>query len=190
MLELFFSLFQEEAKKLNLTALKTPDDIAVKLIVDSLLLLKHQQFPDGDKVLDVGSGGGFPGLPLAIALPKVQFTLLEATSKKVAAIERMAKALHLSTVRVVNGRAEALASGSMAGSFDIVLARALAKLPQALHWTFPFAKKGGQVILYQGPRVDAQLDVIGQTSGTTPRVVADQLPNGAGERRFVVIERK
>ncbi len=193
MLELFFSLFQEESAKVNLTALKTPDDIALKLIVDSLLLLKHQTFPAGAKVLDVGSGGGFPGLPLAIAAPTAQFTLMDATGKKTAAIERMVKALHLSNVRVVHGRAEDFSQGAMAGAFDFVVAKALAKLPQTISWVLPFVKPGGSAILYQGPQVDAELPgraaQITQLGGSTPRVVTDALPNGAGERRFVIINK-
>jgi 16S rRNA (guanine527-N7)-methyltransferase len=105
-------------------------------------------------VLDVGSGGGVPGIPLAIARPDLHVTLLDATEKKVAFLRAVVAELGLANVDTVCGRAEDVDLGA---TFDVVLARAVAKLPTLLGWTAPFAKRGGRLLLIKGERAEIEL---------------------------------
>lgn len=191
-LRALLSAFNVEAIKTNLTAIK-PNERAVKLIDDSLLVLEYFAIKPGWQVIDVGTGGGFPGLPLAIVQPEAHFTLIEATGKKAAAIRRIVSALGLANVRVQQGRAEELAHGSLRGQADLVVARALAPLLITLELTLPLAKLGGQVVLYQGPKIDAELPAaraaVAQLGGGQARLVRANLAT-AGERRFVFIAKQ
>lgn len=115
---------------------------------------------DPAQVLDLGSGGGLPGMVLAIARPQFNFTLLEATAKKALFLEQTARALSLENVRVVCDRAElaAASDGALRGTFDLVVARAVAALPTLLELAVPFLKQQGTLIAIKGERAQDELD--------------------------------
>lgn len=143
---------------LNLTAVRDPDEAWSKHALDALSLLPElADLPAGARLLDVGSGGGVPGLVLAIARPDLHVTLIESTQKKAAFLEAAAKALSLEHVQVHAERAEQLAGTALARSFDVVTARAVAKLSQLVPWTAPFVRRGGKLLLIKGARADAEL---------------------------------
>ena len=155
----YLALLLAMNEQLNLTAITDPEGAWTRHALDAFALVPLlAQVPAGGRLLDVGSGGGVPGLVLAIARPDLQVTLIEATQKKAAFLEAVVKALGLERVSVLAERAEQLATTSLARSFDVVTARAVAKLAQLLPWTAPFARRGGALLLVKGARADAELD--------------------------------
>lgn len=140
----FVDALLEENRKLNLTAIREPERAWPLHIVDSLSLLPLLQAQKVETVLDLGSGGGLPGVPLACAAPDVQFTLLDATRKKLLAAERIVEAVGLANVRTLWGRAEALArDAAHRERYDVVIARAVAKLPTLIEYASGFTRVGG-----------------------------------------------
>jgi 16S rRNA (guanine527-N7)-methyltransferase len=144
----------------NLTAITDPAEVWTRHGLDALSLLPALvSLPAGARVLDVGSGGGVPGIVLAIARPDLRFTLAEATEKKAAFLVAVAAALGLTNVTVAADRAEKLAGTELAGAFDIVTARAVARIDVLLPWTAPFVRPGGRILLVKGERAEEELVV-------------------------------
>ncbi len=145
-------------EQMNLTAITEPAEAWTRHILDALTLVAPlADLRAGARVLDVGSGGGVPALPLAIARPDLAFTLLDSTAKKTAFLSAVAEALEIPNVTVITGRAESLAGGELRESFDAVTARAVAKVAALLPWTAPFAKPGGRLLFIKGERADQEL---------------------------------
>ena len=141
----------------NLTAITALDDVRVRHFLDSLTLLAAAPLPPGAHVIDVGTGAGFPGLPLAIARPDLRITLVEATGKKLAFCQHVAELLQLKGVSFVHARAEE--AGHMPGlreSGDLVAARAVARLPALLEYLLPLARVGGLAVAMKGQTAAAE----------------------------------
>jgi len=132
--------------RMNLTAITNLEEVLIKHFLDSLSLLTVYDTPEA-RLLDIGAGAGFPGLPLKIVRPQWQVVLLEATGKKVSFLQHIIEILHLEDVMAVHGRAEELAHrAEYRASFDVVTARAVASLPTLLEYSAPFCRVGGQII--------------------------------------------
>lgn len=150
-------------EQMNLTAITEPDEMWMRHIFDSLTLLPMlAELPEGAKVVDVGSGAGLPGIPLAITMPANTFTLIESTGKKAAFIEAAAKALGLENVEVLNARAEEAGRDWNRGqgtreSFDAAVARAVGRLSIIAELCVPLVKVGGLVLLHKGAKADEEL---------------------------------
>ncbi|MFO0639074.1 MAG: 16S rRNA (guanine(527)-N(7))-methyltransferase RsmG [Polyangiaceae bacterium] len=143
---------------LNLTAIRSADEAWTRHALDALSLVPHlAHLGDGAAVMDVGSGGGVPGIVLAIARPDLEFLLVEATQKKAHFLEEVASALGLSNVEVAPERAEELAATDLAGSFDAVTARAVAPIERLLPWTAPFVAPGGRLLYIKGQKAPDEL---------------------------------
>lgn len=149
--------------------------------------------PSGPRLLDVGSGGGLPGIVIAAARTDLEVHLLDATRKKVEFLTEASAALGLS-VEVHHGRAEELASGPLAGAFDLVTARAVAPLERLAPWAAPFLKVGGQLHAIKGERwpeelasAESELQRKGMIVHSTPPLTPPD--EGAGRPRVVVLER-
>lgn len=150
--EKFFELLVFYNKKFNLTAITERQEVIEKHFVDSLL---GSQLIVGDKWIDIGSGGGFPALPIKIINEKIELTMLEATGKKCEFLKTVAKELDLKNVFVVNARAEeATKSNEFRERFDVGSARAVARLNTLLEYTMPFIKVGGKFVAYKGDAVE------------------------------------
>lgn len=144
----FLDLFMEYNGHTNLSAIRTPEGIIEKHFIDSLMLGNFVELHG--KVLDIGSGGGFPGIPLKILFPEVDFTLMDSVGKKVRAMNYFIDGLGLSGIRAIQARAEEVAKlPEYKRQFDFVVSRATAYLPQILEWAEPFLAPGGQIILYK-----------------------------------------
>jgi 16S rRNA (guanine527-N7)-methyltransferase len=151
LLRRFLECLLETNRSFNLTAITDPAEAWNKHVLDSLTLLQDlRELAAGSRVIDVGSGGGLPALPLAIALPALQFTLLEATAKKARFLENTARELGLSNVRVVCDRAESFGNGSQRERFDATTSRAVSRLPVLLELTLPLIKVGGLSLSIKG----------------------------------------
>ncbi len=154
-LDHYLHLLVEWNEKFNLTSIVIPEEIIEKHFYDCLIasdpaLFQHQQ------VLDIGSGAGFPGIVWAIAYTGSSFTLLDATKKKCLFLEEVKKALDLSNVTVIHGRAESLPA-TMRETYDFVSARAVAELRILLELGAPWLKIGGTFIAMKGPRGEEEL---------------------------------
>lgn len=156
----FVEYFHLVNQNLNLSAHKNREAILVNLVIDSLTLLTVESFAKSqlDKAIDVGSGGGIPGIPLAIFRPETHFVLLESKNKKYLFLEEVIAKLNLSNVSVICARAEDVArEKSLRENFDTVLSKALAPLNVALEITIPFLKTGKSAFFYKGPRYFQEL---------------------------------
>ncbi|WP_211204574.1 16S rRNA (guanine(527)-N(7))-methyltransferase RsmG [Ammonifex degensii] len=187
-----FALLSLWGRRSSLTAIRGAEEAAILHYLDSLAPLAHLPPPEGP-CIDVGSGAGFPGVPLALALPEVEFVLLEATRKKVEFLRRVIEEISLPNCRAVWGRAEEY--GKIAGyreSFAWVVARAVAPLRELAEYTLPFVRLGGVFLAYKGPRGEAELAeavrALSLLGGEVAEVWQYFLPGG--ERRQLLVVRK
>jgi len=149
----FLAFLADANRHFNLTAVDEPAAMWIRHVADSLTLLPVLASLEAKDILDVGSGGGLPAIPLAIASPEIRFTLLEATGKKARFLVRVAEELGLGNVTVVASRAEE--AGRATGyreRFDAVTSRAVGPLRTLLELTLPFAKVGGHVLAIKGAK--------------------------------------
>lgn len=155
----YAELLREWNEKINLTAILDDEGIAVKHFLDCLLVSKAADFKKGDKVIDVGTGAGFPGLVIAAAFPEVEVTLLDSTGKKLKAVEDMALQMGVKNARVVHMRAEeAGKKPEFREKYDFATARAVAELRVLLEYTLPFVKVGGSFLSLKGASAVDEID--------------------------------
>jgi 16S rRNA (guanine527-N7)-methyltransferase len=153
----YLAELKEWNQRINLTAITEDDEIIEKHFIDSLAALKAIDQFESQTLLDIGSGAGFPGLPIKIACPGLRVTLLEASQKKAAFLYHLLGRLHIVDTPVLNKRLEKLADE--APRYDLIVARALAKKAVVLEKALPLLSGAGKLILYQGfPAVEAALD--------------------------------
>jgi 16S rRNA (guanine527-N7)-methyltransferase len=150
-----FALYHRELllwnRRINLVSEHASKEIVVRHFVDSLTPAPWIERPDG-LLIDLGSGGGFPGIPLRIALPRLHLTLVESSRKKTSFLAHVIRTLRLDNVATIRERVEALiGEPACAGSFDTVLSRAAFKLPELLRMASFFLKPGGLLIALKGP---------------------------------------
>jgi len=178
----------------NLTAITEPEAVMVRHHLDSLSVLKVIPLQKGMMVADVGTGAGFPGLPLHIAVEGLYTTLIEATGKKANFCTHLAKALELKRVVVVNARAEEAGQIShQRGKYDLVVARAVARLPILLEYLLPLAKIGGMCVAMKGITAQQEADdsakALASLGGELVNIEQIELPN-VPEPHFLVVVKK
>jgi 16S rRNA (guanine527-N7)-methyltransferase len=188
----FVDALLRENARVNLTAIRDPADVWRRHVCDSLALLPllHETTPS--HLLDLGTGGGIPGVPLACVAPRTQFALVDATRKKVAAVERIVAHLALSNVHAVWGRAEELAHRvEFRERFDAVCARAVAPLPTLIEYAAGFVRPGGfcwfaKTVAAATREVDLARRAAGQCRLRYVETRRFELPGDGGERAIVV----
>ena len=153
-------LLEEANQRMNLTRITDPESAWHRHVLDSLSLLPLLESVEAHSLLDVGSGGGAPGLPLAITLPKLSVGLLDSVGKKARFLQETVDHLRLSSVRVLNDRAESLAAiGSPEReAWDVVCARAVGRLPVLLELTIPFLREGGLLLAIKGQQASVEIE--------------------------------
>ncbi|MEM9143567.1 MAG: 16S rRNA (guanine(527)-N(7))-methyltransferase RsmG [Bacteroidota bacterium] len=129
-------LYQDWNQKINVVSRKDIDEIYVRHALHSLGIAKFQTFRSGSEILDVGTGGGFPGIPLAILFPEVRFTLVDSIGKKIKVVDRVVQGLDLANVTTLHSRVEALHT-----QYDFIISRAVAAMPTFVHWVKGKIKK-------------------------------------------------
>ncbi|EOC99425.1 16S rRNA (guanine(527)-N(7))-methyltransferase RsmG [Caldisalinibacter kiritimatiensis] len=166
---IYKELLKEWNKKINITAITDDSDIDVKHFIDSLSVLKTGFVKEGYKIIDIGTGGGFPGLPLKIANPSLEVVLLDSLNKRIKFLNEVIENLGLSNITVIHGRAEDYGKKEeYREKFDIAVSRAVASLNVLCEYCLPFVKVGGYFLAMKGPEIyeeieDAKkaLDVLG-----------------------------
>ena len=188
-------------ERFNLTAITEYEQVQIRHLTDSLscLVALQKGGPEGKalaplRAIDVGSGAGFPGLPVKIVCPRMAMVLLEATAKKVRFIEHVVERMGLEDVRPLWGRAEEVAHDpAHRESYDLVLARAVAELPVLVEYTLPFCRLGGLVVAQKGAsaqeEVHAAAYALPLLGGQLQQVILIELPGLAEARHLVVIKK-
>lgn len=144
-------------KMINLTAIKDPRDVAIRHFIDSVCLLKYENIDEGAKIIDIGTGAGFPGVPLKIMRQDLELTLLDSLNKRLIFLSDVLKNLELEAT-LIHSRAEDKARDTdYRDSYDVVVSRALADLPSLCEYCLPYVKCGGYFYALKGPYGDKEL---------------------------------
>lgn len=145
-------------EKVNLTSITQPQDFIKKHYIDSLLSIPCGEFQAARKVIDVGTGGGFPGIPLALAAPDKEFVLMDSLSKRIKIIKELCQRAEIRNVTAIHARAEELARNrEHRQRYDLCVSRAVANIATLSEYCLPFIKKGGWFLAYKGPDTDEEL---------------------------------
>ena len=188
----YWELLVEWNEKMNLTAITQPEEVVEKHFLDSMTLLSWGKLRQGARVIDVGTGAGFPGIPLKIMRPDLDLTLLDGTQKRLNFLGEVCRQLHISSTRVHKRAEEAGLDKTMRERFDLAVARAVAPMNILAEYCMPLIKMKGHFIAMKGPggseelrEADHALEVLG--SGE-PEVLTFTLPQ-AGERQLIVCQK-
>lgn len=177
----FVRLLDKWNKAYNLTSVRDPDDMLIKHIMDSLVVSPYLQ---GDKFIDVGTGPGLPGIPLAIANPDKQFVLLDSLGKRITFIKNALRELRIANVTPVLSRAEEYRNGQ----FDGVLSRAFASLHDMVDWCYHLPNENGKFYALKGIYSEAEVREIKQPIEVLD-VVTLAVPELVGERHLIVFKK-
>lgn len=188
----FMNLLLEWNEKINLTAITEPEDIILKHFVDSITIKKY--IKSENKVLDMGTGAGFPGIPLKIISSDTNFTLVDSLNKRIIFLNEVCDKLKLDKIENIHSRAEELAKNKKyREQYDIVTSRAVARLVSLVEYMLPFVKVGGRCICMKGSNVDEELieakKAINVLGGEIEKVDKFLLPNSDIERNIVIIKK-
>ena len=188
----YMNLLIEWNQKMNLTAIIEPKEIIQKHFIDSITVNKYVQ--EAKKVLDVGTGAGFPGIPLKIINSNCEFTLVDSLNKRIHFLEEVCQQLNLEKIQCLHARAEELARNEKyREKYDIVTSRAVARLSTLLEYMLPFIKIRGQCICMKGANIVEELEeakkAIKELGGELEQVENIYLPESDIERNIVVIKK-
>jgi len=177
--------------KMNLVSLQSELDLPVRHFIDSLTLLPHLPAGPGT-LLDIGSGAGFPAMPVRVFRSDLRVTLLEASRKKCSFLKELSRRLCLPDVTVLNSRLEDLLKQPGRPSFDLIVSRATLKLPELVEKGFPLLRKGGLLAAMKGPDLDEETAALNSLKTIHFRLVADvslSLPLTGDRRRLVLVDK-
>mgnify|MGYP005794062145 FL=1 len=190
--EKYMNLLLEWNEKINLTAITQPEEIKLKHFVDSLTVLKY--INEDDKVIDIGTGAGFPGIPLKIMNKNTKITLLDSLNKRINFLNIVIEKLDLSNIQAIHGRAEEIARNKLyREKYDVAVSRAVANLSTLTEYMLPFVKIGGKCICMKGANVNEELEraqnAIKELGGEIERVDNFYLSDNDNERNIIVIKK-
>lgn len=187
----FAALLTEHNKICNLTAVIDEKGVAYKHFYDSIV--GEKLISNGARVVEIGSGGGFPSIPLKIVRDDLKFTLIESTAKKCRFLESVVDSLSLNCVQVLNIRAEEGAHDkNLREKFDFAVARAVAQLNTLCEYCLPFVAVGGKFIAYKGDNAEEIKDAenaIATLGGQIEEIIDYSLPEDFGRRKLIVIKK-
>lgn len=188
----YMNLLIEWNKKINLTAITEPNEIILKHFVDSLTISKY--ISDGTRVVDVGTGAGFPGIPLKIYRQDIEITLLDSLQKRINFLDEVIKELNLEKIEIIHSRVEDFGKDKRyREKFDIATSRAVANLATLSEYLLPLVKVGGKVISMKGSLIEEELEnsknAIKILGGKIEKVDEFNLPNSDISRNIVLINK-
>ena len=188
----YMKFLLEWNEKINLTAIVEPDEVKIKHFLDSLTVLKY--INDEDKVIDIGTGAGFPGIPLKIMKPDTKITLLDSLNKRINFLNIVIEELGLKNIEAIHGRAEEFARNKLyREKYDIAVSRAVANLSTLTEYMLPFVKVGGRCICMKGANVKEELDkaknAIQELGGKIEKIDNFCLSNNDNGRNIIIIKK-
>ena len=191
----YYELLVEKNKVMNLTAITEFDEVVEKHFLDSVSLTQQLDLHQLLKVLDLGTGAGFPGIPLKIVFPELEITLMDSLNKRVLFLQDVISSLQLENIEAVHGRAEEAARNKKyRESFDLCVSRAVANISTLSEYCLPFVKVGGSFISYKSSTIEGELEEgkkgIAILGGKVKDVYKFTLPESELQRSFVIIEKE
>lgn len=191
--ETYYRLLVDWNEKINLTAITDPKGVAVKHFADSLSLLRYLNIKENARVIDIGTGAGFPGVVLKIARPDIQLTLLDSLKKRFLFLEDLISQLGLEAV-FVQGRAEEFGQNlSYRESYDLAVSRAVAQLNTLSEYCLPFVRLSGHFVAFKGGECEAEIQTskraVSTLGGKISALQSFELPFQGGNRTLVVMEK-
>lgn len=193
--ERYYQLLVEWNEKMNLTAITQREEVYLKHFYDCLMVLWNMPLDNyALQLCDVGAGAGFPSIPLKIAHPELQVTIVDSLQKRLTFIDHLAQELGLEGVSCVHGRAEDVGQNpAYRGQFDLVTARAVASLNVLAEYCLPLVKIGGQFLALKAQKSDQELEEAGAAirvlGAKLIKVTEDQLPVESADRRYILIQK-
>ena len=191
-LDIYKEMLLEYNKKFNLTAIKTEEEIYLKHFYDSLTLVKGVDLTKNLKILDIGTGAGFPGLVLKIFYPELEITLLDSNHKKIMFLEQVIKRLNLKNITCLNTRAENLPN-NYREYFDIVTSRAVAHLRILSELSIPYLKVNGKLIAMKGiseTEIEESEKILTELNSNLLEVIKFNLPIEGSNRSLIIVEKE
>ena len=193
-LKKFVDLFIKKNKVINLTKIKSKEEFLIKHIIDALFVNQFLDIKKNIKVADLGTGGGLPGIPLAILHPDASFTLIDSVKKKIKCVKEFIDKLNLNNVIGLSDRLEIIGQDKKyREQFDLVLARALAPLPTLLELAMPLVKVGGHFIAFKGPGYFAEINEADKAmkilEAEMPKVEFYELPKKMGKHYLLIFKK-
>lgn len=190
----FYEYLIEKNKVMNLTGITEFEEVLVKHFLDSLACVKAVSMSDVKKVIDIGTGAGFPGIPLKIAYPHLEECLLDSLKKRVVFLEETFELLHFENITAIHGRAEEYAKNkSYREAFDICVSRAVSNLATLSEYCLPYVLCGGLFISYKSGKIQEEVEqaekAIKILGGKIKDIIYFTLPDSEIERSLVVIEK-
>lgn len=188
----YMNLLLEWNEKVNLTAITEMEDVILKHFIDSMTILKYIE--NSKNIIDVGTGAGFPGIPVAIMQPEVEITLLDSLNKRIMFLEEVAKKINLKNIKTVHSRAEDFGQNKLnRENYGIAVSRAVANMSSLVEYLLPLVKVGGVCICMKGSEIDKELEeakfAIKELGGKIEKVENFILPNSNIERNIVIIQK-
>lgn len=186
----YMELLLQWNEKMNLTAITEPEEVILKHFIDSLTIIPYLK--EADTVLDIGTGAGFPGIPLKILEENKKFTLLDSLNKRIIFLQTVINELELKNIQAIHGRAEEFVSKERE-TYNIVTSRAVARLNVLLEYMLPFVKIGGRCICMKSFEIEEELKeakkAIEILGGEIEKIDEITLPNTDIKRKIVVIKK-
>ncbi|WP_367010078.1 16S rRNA (guanine(527)-N(7))-methyltransferase RsmG [Staphylococcus capitis subsp. urealyticus] len=190
----YYQLLVEWNEKMNLTSITEEHDVYLKHFYDSITPSFYYDFDEELSICDVGAGAGFPSIPLKIVFPELKVTIVDSLNKRIQFLNHLAAELGLQDVSFVHDRAESYGKGAYRESYDIVTARAVARLTVLSELCLPLVKKGGQFIALKSSKGEEELQeanfAINILGGNVKETFSFELPEDAGERQMIVIDKR
>lgn len=190
----YYELLVEWNKVMNLTGITEYEEVNEKHFLDSLALVKAERMENISSVIDIGTGAGFPGIPLKIVFPHLKVTLLDSLNKRIKFLNEVIEKLNLKDIETIHGRAEDFAKQKgYREEYDICVSRAVANLSTLSEYCLPYVKKGGSFISYKSGEVDEEIKASQKAvkilGGSVENVVKFTLPGSDIGRSFVKIKK-
>ena len=189
----FYEMLIEKNKVMNLTGITEFPEVVEKHFLDSIMLGKYVSLEQNLRVMDLGTGAGFPGIPLKIAYPDLEITLADSLNKRIRFLDEVIEELQLTGIHTVHGRAEELARNkAYREQYDLCVSRAVANLSTLMEYCVPFVHKGGRFVSYKSGEVEEEVNnasrACGLLGGKVEQIYRFALKNGG--RSFVVVKKE